>query len=208
MKPGDLAYWYFRLNGFFTIVNFVLHPLRMGGQLTDADIFGVRFPDRAEFADLPDFDDVEFRTLDLPLFLCAEVTRDQCKLNGPWTDSNRGNINALLRALGPCPPELIDAVASALYKTGRHHNGKLCYSLFCVGNSVSETLRQRYPEVPQKTCRDVILFIHDRFRTYRSRKTDHEQWDEVGQKLWTMFETYRDSAEFEAEARRQFGLPA
>jgi len=96
MKPGDLAYWYFRLNGFFTIVNFVLHPLRMGGQLTDADIFGVRFPDRAEFADLPDFDDVEFRTLDLPLFLCAEVTRDQCKLNGPWTDSNRGNINALL----------------------------------------------------------------------------------------------------------------
>jgi hypothetical protein len=208
MKHEDLAHWYFRLNGCFTILNFVLHPARRGGQLTDADILGVRFPHRAEFSDLPDFDDVEFRELDLPLILCVEVTRDQCKLNGPWRDRNRESIHALLRALGPCPPELIDAVASALYDTGRARHGNLLYSLFCVGNSVSDALRQRYPEVPQKTWRDVIRFIHERFRTYRSRKTDHEQWDKVGQQLWTMSEKHRDIAQFEAAVRRLFELPA
>lgn len=208
MAPGELAHWYFRLNGFFTIVNFVLHPARRGGQLTDADILGVRFPDRAEFSDLPDFDDAEFRSLDHPLLLCAEVTREQCKLNGPWTDPDRQNINALLRALGACPPDRVDTVATELYRLGNYHNGKLWFSLFCVGNSTNEALHCRYPQVPQKTWHHLIEFIHQRFHTYRSRKTDHEQWDAVGQKLWAMSEQYRNGQEFEREVRRQFGLPA
>lgn len=207
MKPGDLAHWYFRLNGFFTLVNFVLHPVSRGGQRTDADILGIRFPFRAEFSDLPDFDDTEFRALDRPLLLCAEVTRDECKLNGPWTDPNRENIHALLRALGPCRLDQIDTVASALYATGVHCEQKLTFSLFCVGDAVSGTVRQRYPDVPQKTWADLIAFIHQRFRTYRTRKTDHEQWDEEGKQLWTMSERHRDGAAFEREVRRRFGLP-
>ncbi len=208
MKPGDLAYWYFRLNGFFTLVNWVLHPVSRGGQRTDADILGVRFPFRAEFSDLPDFDDAEFRALDRPLLLCAEVTRDECKLNGPWTDRNRANINALLHALGPCRLDQISTVASVLYQNGVHREQNLSFSLFCVGNSVSESVRQRYPDVPQKTWADLITFIHHRFRTYRTRKTDHEQWDEVGKQLWIWSETHRDGAAFEKEVRRRFNLPA
>jgi len=39
----ELVYWYLRLNGFFTIKNFVLHH-NASGRTSDADILAVRFP--------------------------------------------------------------------------------------------------------------------------------------------------------------------
>lgn len=47
-SPEKVAYWYFRLNGFLQIENFVVHPSSRGGQRTDADLLAVRFPYRAE----------------------------------------------------------------------------------------------------------------------------------------------------------------
>src|SRR2546426_644182 len=44
-KPRVLV---FRLNGFLTIRNFVIHPERGNDQRTDVDILGVRFPHRSE----------------------------------------------------------------------------------------------------------------------------------------------------------------
>jgi hypothetical protein len=51
MQLEEIAYWYFRLNGFLTIPSFVLYPVQRGPQRTDADLLGVRFPHRGEFAD-------------------------------------------------------------------------------------------------------------------------------------------------------------
>ena len=48
LEPEKVAYWYFRLNGFFQIENFVVHPTGRGAQRTDADLLAVRFPFRAE----------------------------------------------------------------------------------------------------------------------------------------------------------------
>ncbi|HEV3146870.1 MAG TPA: hypothetical protein VGZ47_23485 [Gemmataceae bacterium] len=53
----ELAYWYLRLNGCFTIPNFVVHPDSGTNQKTDIDVFAVRFPFRAE---LPGMKDDEF----------------------------------------------------------------------------------------------------------------------------------------------------
>jgi hypothetical protein len=39
----ELAYWYLRLNGFFTINNLVLHH-NSEGRTSDADILAERFP--------------------------------------------------------------------------------------------------------------------------------------------------------------------
>ncbi len=46
MNFGEsLAYWYFRLNGFFPLNNFVLHRQGLGSeQNADADLLAVRFP--------------------------------------------------------------------------------------------------------------------------------------------------------------------
>ena len=46
-----VAEWFLRLNGFFTVVNFVIHPIEPNEaslQRTDADVVGVRFPYRQE----------------------------------------------------------------------------------------------------------------------------------------------------------------
>lgn len=46
MNFGEsLAYWYFRLNGFFPLNNFVLHRQGLGSeQNADADLLAIRFP--------------------------------------------------------------------------------------------------------------------------------------------------------------------
>jgi hypothetical protein len=49
LLPEKVAYWYFRLNGFLQIENFIVHPSVRGSQRTDADLVAVRFPHRAEF---------------------------------------------------------------------------------------------------------------------------------------------------------------
>ncbi len=48
LSAEKVAYWYFRLNGFLQIENFVVHPSSRGSQYTDADLLAVRFPYRAE----------------------------------------------------------------------------------------------------------------------------------------------------------------
>ena len=48
LDPEKVAYWYFRLNGFLQIENFIIHPERYGSQRIDADLLAVRFPFRAE----------------------------------------------------------------------------------------------------------------------------------------------------------------
>lgn len=56
LAPERVAYWYFRLNGFFQMENVVVHPARCGSQRTDADLLAVRFPYRAErLFDNPDY---------------------------------------------------------------------------------------------------------------------------------------------------------
>ena len=64
IKTDDLAYWFFRLNGFLSIVNFVVHKdTRSEAGGTDADILGVRFPYRAELFERPMPDYREFTKL-------------------------------------------------------------------------------------------------------------------------------------------------
>jgi hypothetical protein len=43
LNSESLTYWYFRLNGFFTIPNFVVHPDRGSKQRTEVDVFDLFF---------------------------------------------------------------------------------------------------------------------------------------------------------------------
>src|SRR6516225_8740359 len=100
LNPEKVAYWYFRLNGFFQIENFVIHPTQRGAQRTDADLLAVRFPHRAERL-LDDPDDImpdDEQTLALSRdridVVLAEVkTNRPCTLNGPWTRKDRQNVD-------------------------------------------------------------------------------------------------------------------
>lgn len=114
-----VAYWYFRLNGFFQIESFVVHPERSGSQRTDADLLAVRFPFRAErlFDNPADImaDDVELLALSRALIdiVIAEVkTKRPCTLNGPWTRPDKQNVHRVLAAIGCLPSDQIEAAAA------------------------------------------------------------------------------------------------
>lgn len=197
IKPDELAYWFFRLNGFLTIFNFVVHADRRGETGTDADILGVRFPFRAELFERPMPDYKEFTKItSRPYIAIAEVKRGLCNLNGPWTSRERRNIQRVLHAIGILPLEDVDFVAERVYEKGWYKNSELYLTLICVGETLNQDINNRYPLVPQILWSDIKSFIFQRFRDYQHVKTWHQHWDENGHNLWNLFESSRDEQSF------------
>jgi hypothetical protein len=197
VNSESLAYWFFRLNGFFTITNFVVHPDRGGRQRTDVDIFGVRFPYRCEIVSNPmqDFE-VFAKIKDKPFIAFAEVKQDICNLNGPWTDRAKGNMHRVLHALGALEKTDVPIAAEQIYNIGVYYNDNVYISLVCIGSRVQRQLLNTYCEIPQITWDQVLSFIFRRFSAYRNQKVDHSQWDAVGKCLWELFESSGDEAGF------------
>ena len=185
VESEQLGYWFLRLNGFLTTVNFVVHPGVGRDQGTDVDILGVRFPYRGEIIEDPMEDYSIFTSvLDRPYFVIAEVKTGLCDLNGPWSKPERRNIHQILAAIGFCPSDDLDSLAWALYHSGQVTGPRFFVSLLCLGKARNPKISRRYPDVPQITWEEALRFIHSRFWKYRIKKVSHEQWDATGHKLW------------------------
>ena len=121
----ELAYWYFRLNGCFIIRDFVIHPNEGFKQITDLDIWAVRFRNRAELPKNP-MEDHEVLTSIAPgknLIIAAEVTRRGFKINPPWQDLD--NIALVLNALGSFDKSETGQAAVEISKKGYYENQSL-----------------------------------------------------------------------------------
>jgi hypothetical protein len=95
-----LAYWFFRLNGFLTITNFVVHPDIGRKQKTDVDVLGVRFPYRSENRKKPMADFRAFTAVKgKPYIIIAEVKERTCNLNVSWRHKHQKNINRVCLAI-------------------------------------------------------------------------------------------------------------
>ena len=214
LDPEKVAYWYFRLNGFLQIENFVVHPERRGAQRTDADLLAVRFPYRAErlFDDPHDImrDDEARLSLSADQIdvVIAEVKTNQpCTLNGPWTREDHQNVHRVLAAIGCLPPGHIEQAAADIYKAGIHRSELgLRVRLVAVGASRSDELATTFPEVTQLVWPEMLAFIWDRFHTYRRQKTQVEQWDGQGRLLKHIADQSRDSEKFVAAALARIGV--
>jgi len=214
LDPEKVAYWYFRLNGFFQIENFVVHPERRGGQRTDADLLAIRFPFRAErlFDDPNDImaDDVQRLALsgDLIDVVIAEVKTNQpCTLNGPWTRQDRQNVHRVLAAIGCLPPDRIEAAAAHIYRAGCHlSDTPLRIRLVAVGRDRSDDLAAAYPEVTQLLWAKMLAFIWDRFHRYRQQKTQVDQWDPEGRKIKQLADQSAGAQEFIGDALHLIGV--
>ena len=114
-KFEQLAVWYFRLNGYFTVPNFILHPNTPGGQRTDADVLAVRFPHSTEVAGCKMERDSALKCSDEKIdFIIAEVKGGGCALNGPWTDPKQENMHYVIKWLGMVPEPKVDKIAKEL----------------------------------------------------------------------------------------------
>lgn len=197
IKPDDLAYWFFRLNGFLTITNFVVHAERKGITGTDADILGVRFPYRAELLDRPMRDYKVFTEITSRSYIAiAEVKYGLCDLNGPWIDSDKMNIQRVLRAIGAIPLEDVDSVADNLYRQGYYKSPSYYLSLICVGETKNDDIQSKYPLIPQISWGEIKSFIYERFHNYKNVKSWHQHWDENGCNLWNSFKGSKDKPDF------------
>jgi hypothetical protein len=204
VNAEKLAYWYFRLNGFMTMENFILHPDSRKGssQRTDADIYGVRFPFRQE---LNMADDTCFRNeLAKPLLIIAEIKGGECKLNGPWTDPLKQNMRYLLQAIGAFEPALLGAVAKALYETCAYEDQQRKIELLAVGSRRNEEYAKERPRLNQLLFADMLRFIYKRLYEFRMQKRDHKQWDDVGRYLYE--QTKRREEEFVLTVLSEAGL--
>ena len=214
LDPEKVAYWYFRLNGFLQIENFVVHPTRRGGQRTDADIIAARFPHRAEFL----FDDANRIMADdhvgislsydrIDVVIAEVKTNQQCTLNGPWTREDQQNVHRVLAAIGCLPRAEIGQAAVAIYSRGLYENAegvRIC--LVAIGREPGAELAAAYPAVVQLTWQRLARFMWQRFRDYRQQKTQVNQWDEQGRRIKRLADQSDDAEEFIAEVLQSMGV--
>lgn len=214
LDPEKVAYWYLRLNGFFQIENFIVHPERRGGQRTDADLLAVRFPYRAErlFDDPNDImaDDEQRLALsrDRIDVVIAEVKTNQpCTLNGPWTREDRQNVHRVLAAIGCLSADHIKQAAADIYRSGVHVSEfGVRIRLVAIGRERSANLSATYPDVVQLAWPDVLAFIWDRLYRYRQQKTQVDQWDVHGRKIKRLADLSGDADAFITHALRDMGV--
>ena len=197
MKPEEeLATLYFRLNGYFTLPNFVLHG--RGSQRTEADVLAVRFPFSKEF-ESPDSQDGQMVD-DSKLILnngkidlvIAEVKHDICCLNGPWTDPDKKNMEYILLRLGPESfsenLKQLNGVSKTLYRDSFYESpgdGGYLVRLVCIGSDHNSELSSK---VRQILWPHVAQFIACRFKGHKDYKRDHDQWDNFTNKIWKLVE--------------------
>lgn len=200
-SPERLAYWYFRMNGFLTTENFIVHPDEGRNQGTDADLLAVRFMHRAENLVSPMRDDPRVADCSsFPNIIIAEIKTGRCALNGPWTDPARMNMERVLRAIGCVVEQGVQQAASCLYRNGLWQNESVCVRLFAVGEEKSQLV---IPETQQLTWSEIIQFLNERFREYRQQKSSVGQWTADGKKLQRLALKRDDAA-----IRQLFGLTA
>jgi len=188
ISPEKVAYWFFRLNGCLTIVNFVVHPdlIRSNeprSQRTDVDILAVRFPHRKELftSGKPMQDHEVFNSAGLIDLVIAEVKYGPCRLNGPWTRPPDQNMHRVLYAIGAFDPSRVPTVAESLYREGSYTDQTFRVRLFAIGAEKTPWLP---PGVAQLTWDEILKFIYCRLNRYKEHKAHHEQWDYAGKWLY------------------------
>jgi hypothetical protein len=198
INPEEIAYWFFRLNGCLTIVNFVVHPDLEGRQRTEVDILAVRFPYRGELITSGEAmrDHKVFKSSDLIDIVIAEVKRGYCDINGPWTNKPDENMHRVLYAIGAFKKDDVPKVAESLYKEGYYQNDNFRVRIIAIGSRKNSKLKEDLPEVVQITWDEILGFIYDRFNEYRDPKKHHPQWDWIGKFLYKTSTSLRDKDEF------------
>lgn len=212
LPPERVAYWYFRLNGFLQIENFVVHPKLYGGQRTDADLIGVRFPFRAERliddpTDLMQDDAKRLQLLpDRTDIVIAEIKTGRCALNGPWTSEESQNIHRVLAAIGSLPTSIVADAANALYSSASFDDpDHPRIRLILVGRETDAAIAEKYAGITQLTWTEVLSFIWQRFDRYKRQKAQVDQWDGAG-RLLKKIAAQEDHDEFVNKVREMMGV--
>jgi len=180
-SPERLAYWYFRLNGFLTTEDFIVHDDAGPNQKTDVDLLAVRFAHRAENLHRPMKDDSKVAACStFANVIIAEITTTICKLNGPWKNPDSQNMHRVVKSLGCVPDAMTDEACAALYQRGVWSDTSATIRLFAIG----ETRNAELPiPATQLFWTEIIPFIIKRFKDYSLEKSSVGNWTPDGVRL-------------------------
>lgn len=189
-RTEDVASWYFRLNGFLSIPGFIVHPdVVRRHPMTEADLIAVRFPHSTEaIANRRMTDDPRLTALATSsqvLFLLVEVKTDLCKINGPWSEEEAGNMQRVVRRLGFADERAIQGIATAMYKDLRWEDDKHVLQYVTVGRRRNDGLQRAYPRLVQIMWPEISDFLFERFKAFPEKLSSdgrliHEQWPTLG----------------------------
>ncbi len=107
----------------------------------------------------------------------------------------------VLRALGFYPHAAIEAVAQSMYSDNFYRDPVSEVRLYAVGDEVDQGLERRRRRVRQLTWREILGFIHGRFTDYPAVKADHQQWGDIGRRLYDLALATEDRDQFIALSR-------
>jgi len=178
-KVGKLAYWYLRLNGYFTVEDFSLHPDTKNDRGTDADLLAVRFPFSQENPGRHCFE--RDTSLIIPQgidFLLVEVKAGICYINSTtWGNPKEAHVQYALRWIGFWDSEKeINEIAAEIYETGMWTNQNATVRFCCIGKEENFDLQAAHPKLVQKSLSHVVDFVRQRF-THQCLQIHHENWD-------------------------------
>jgi len=192
-RAERVAEWYFRLNGFLGIPSFIIHPDAVKAHpRTEADFIGVRFGCSREVIDGRVMEDHKplvncSISIDepIPLFLIAEVTLNACKVNGPYTDPRKRNLDRVIERLGAVDAGERHDAARQLYAHGRWANEYAAIQMVAIGRSKNDELGKQLDGLLQITWDDVSEFVFERFKTFPAKLPTHgnpvhRQWPDFG----------------------------
>ena len=183
-RAEDVVSWYFRLNGFLSTAGFVIHDDEPGGQITEADLLGVRFSHTVEsLMGIKMTDDRWMQQLcdhDQILFVIVEVKASHCSVNRKWTERSHGAMERTIRRLGFAAPEEVKAIAVSMYDRLRWKCDRYILQFVSVGSSRNHEARKRYPDLVQLTWDDIAAFLWERFSAFGRVKGAPGQWPRFG----------------------------
>jgi hypothetical protein len=201
-RAEEVAEWYFRLNGFFLIHGFIVHPDRQRLKpRTEADLLGIRLKESSEGVWRTSKGD-HFRpgvnrtsmtddalitkasmdgTVKKHLIAMVEVKAGKCSINGPWSDIDErdqqlggSNMERALSRVGFGNKTEISTAALSMYESLRYQGANFIVQYFSVGKYVSAELDTKYPKLVQITYDQIAIFLRDRFNGF-PEKIPHER---------------------------------
>jgi hypothetical protein len=203
-KYETFVRWYLRLNGFFTVDNFVVHEAGNGRIVPEGgefDTIGVRFPHSREQVDrkliINDsrLDDAEVRDHELIDFVIAEVKGGKRNtLNSIWRAGSEEKkvrrIVYLLKWMGPFKDEnQIRELAIRLQRDHRARESGFQFRLVYFSHAHSQQALPR--NVKQISFHEIADFIVS-LRTPCWKDSglgvfsNHEQWDKLICDVWNI----------------------
>ena len=185
----ELAYWYFRLNGFFGNQNFLIHKkLHHRGNATEVDYLGVRFMHRKELSEPGSSeyfeDDNESKLFKYynkqkikgNIYVCiGEVKKGQPEINGPLLKDN--SLKQLLLSLGCVHKKAIPKVIKKLLTNGFCCINRYYITFVLIGEyDNSDVIPYKIPVI---TWNEIKSFIYKRFKEGKTEKSDIYYWAEL-----------------------------